>query len=155
LLRSLNPNDLQVKSFRNKDLAPKRALKRLWGSFQGRLGGRTLKLPQSDFYFRARRALSQFIFGHECCGEKVRRQMGGSAILAASSQGEDRWRAAQEPTPESAVWQATLRLGLRAGFLEKREKWRIPTCFAQCQKNKPAFYFAVKVAHPPGVLETR
>jgi hypothetical protein len=46
---------------RNKELAPKRALKRLWGSFDGRLGGRTSNLPQSDFYFRARWVLSQFI----------------------------------------------------------------------------------------------
>src|SRR5260370_28140395 len=30
-----------IKVFRNKDLAPKRALKRLWGSFEGRLGRRT------------------------------------------------------------------------------------------------------------------
>jgi hypothetical protein len=30
----------------------------------------------------------------------------------------------REAAPESAVWQATLRLSLRAGFLEKREKWR-------------------------------
>jgi hypothetical protein len=43
---------------------------------------------------------------------------------------------------------ATLRLSLRAGFLEKREKWRTPSCFARCQKNN-ALYFAVKVAHPP------
>ncbi len=49
----------------------------------------------------------------------------------------------------SAVREATLRLSLRAGFLEKREKWRTPSCFGLCQKNKPALYFAVKVAHPP------
>jgi hypothetical protein len=35
---------------------------------------------------------------------EVRRQIGGNATLAASSQGEDRWRAAQEEaTLESAV----------------------------------------------------
>jgi hypothetical protein len=55
----------------------------------------------------------------------------------------------REATLESVAWQATLRLSLRAGFLEKREKWRIPSYFARCQKNKPALYFAVKVAHPP------
>src|SRR6202158_590521 len=42
---------------------------------------------------------------------------------------------------ESAVWQATSR--------KKPEKWRTPSCFARCQKNKPASYFAVKVALPP------
>ena len=30
-----------IKVFRNKDLAPKRALKWLWGNFEGRLGRRT------------------------------------------------------------------------------------------------------------------
>ena len=40
------------------------------------------------------------------------------------------------------------RLFLRP-LLEKREKGRTPSCFALCQKNKPALYFAVKVAHPP------
>jgi hypothetical protein len=29
----------------------------------------------------------------------------------------------------SAVRRATLRLSLRASFLEKREKWRTPSCF--------------------------
>jgi hypothetical protein len=49
----------------------------------------------------------------------------------------------------SAVRQATLRLSLRAGFLEKREKWRTPSYSGSVLKNKSAFYFAVKVAHPP------
>src|SRR4030081_2542621 len=78
-------------TFRNKDLAPKRALKRLWGNFEGRLGGRTSKLPQSDFYFRARRVLSQFISVTDGCDEKSGVKLGGSATLAASSQDEDRW----------------------------------------------------------------
>jgi hypothetical protein len=30
-----------------------------------------------------------------------------------------------------------------------REKWRTPSRFARCQKNKPALYFPVKVAHQP------
>src|SRR6266851_2214875 len=51
---------------------------------------------------------------------------------------------------ESAARQATLRLSLRAGFLERREKWRTSNYFGQCLKNKPALYFPVKVAHPPG-----
>jgi len=34
-------------------------------------------------------------------------------------------------------------------FLETREKWRTRSCFGLCQRNKPALYFAVKVAHPP------
>jgi hypothetical protein len=38
----------------------------------------------------------------------------------------------RETTLESAVWQATLRLSLRASFLEKREKWRTPSYFGQC-----------------------
>src|SRR5258708_2527983 len=53
-----------------KDLAPKRALKRLWGSFEGRLGRRTSKLPQSNFYFRARWVLSQFISVTGGCDER-------------------------------------------------------------------------------------
>jgi hypothetical protein len=32
----------------------------------------------------------------------------------------------------SAVRQATLRLSLRASFLEKHEKWRTPSYFDQC-----------------------
>src|ERR1700687_6088110 len=47
----------------------------------------------------------------------------------------------------SVLREATLRLSLRAGFLEKREKWRTPSCFARCQKTN-ALYFTVKVAHP-------
>jgi len=35
----------------------------------------------------------------------------------------------REATLESAVWRANLRLSLRAGFLEKREKWRTPSYF--------------------------
>src|SRR4030081_1639501 len=68
-----------IKVFRNKDLAPKRALKRLWGSFEGRLGGRTSKLPQSDFYFRGRRVLSQFISVTDDCDKKLGVRLGRSA----------------------------------------------------------------------------
>jgi hypothetical protein len=57
----LESKGLISKVFGNKDLAPKSALKRVWGSFEGRLGGRTSQLPQSDFYFRARWVLSQMI----------------------------------------------------------------------------------------------
>src|SRR5207302_10774671 len=57
-------------SIPDKDLAPKRALKRLWGNFEDRLDGRTSKLPQSDFYSRARRVLSQFISVTGDCNEK-------------------------------------------------------------------------------------
>jgi hypothetical protein len=53
--------------------------------------------------------------------------MGGSEtseqVLKMKIDGAPRKR---EATLESAVWQATLRLSLRAGFLEKREKWRSP-----------------------------
>jgi hypothetical protein len=45
----------------------------------------------------------------------------------------------------SAVRQATLRLPLRAGFLEKREKWRTPNYFGPILKSEPAVYFLVKV----------
>ena len=55
----------------------------------------------------------------------------------------------------SAVRQATLRLSLRAGFLEKREKWRTPGYFARSSKTKTTLYFPVKVAHPPVGLEPR
>ena len=47
----------------------------------------------------------------------------------------------------SATRQATLRLSLRASFLEKRENWRAPSYFDQRYKDKPALYFPVKVAH--------
>jgi hypothetical protein len=56
-----------------------------------------------------------------------------------------------EATLESAVWQATLRLPLRAGFLEKREKWRTPKLFRSMLKNKPALYFVAKMAHPAAI----
>ena len=41
-----------------------------------------------------------------------------------------------------------LRLSLRAGFLEKREKGRTPSYFRFMFKDKPGVYFPVKVAHP-------
>src|SRR6266481_1204990 len=68
---------------RNKDLAPKSALKRLWGNFEGRPGGRTSKLPQSDFYFRARWVVSQFISVKVVVMKKVRCQPveGGSGPM--------------------------------------------------------------------------
>src|SRR5208337_4647601 len=34
-------------------------------------------------------------------------------------------------------------------LLEKREKWRTPSYFGQCYKDKPALYFPVEVAHLP------
>ena len=34
-------------------------------------------------------------------------------------------------------------------LLEEREKWRTPSCFGSILKDKPAFYFPVKVAHLP------
>jgi len=48
----------------------------------------------------------------------------------------------------SAVRQATLRLSLRAGFLQRREKWRTLSDFDRCYKEKPALDFRVEVAHP-------
>jgi hypothetical protein len=44
---------LIAKIFRNKDLACQKPPKMVSGSFEGRLDGRILKLPQSDFYFDA------------------------------------------------------------------------------------------------------
>ncbi len=82
------------------------ALKRLWGRFKGRLGGRTSKLPQSDFYLRAGRVLSQFIFG--LVTKKLGVRSGGSAtsqqVLKMKIDGAPRKR---EATLESVVWQAT------------------------------------------------
>src|SRR6266478_7467159 len=49
----------------------------------------------------------------------------------------------------SAVRQATLRLSLRAGFLKRREKWRILSDFGRCYKEKAALDFRVEMAHPP------
>ena len=40
------------------------------------------------------------------------------------------------------------RMGHPAGFLEKREKGAPPVIRSNV-KDKPAFYFPVKVAHPP------
>jgi len=75
-------------------------------------------------------------------GEKVRRQIGGRATLAGSSQDEDRWRATQEGG-HSGVG------GVAGHFSKKREKWRTPRLFQAMLKDKPASYFVVKVAHPP------
>jgi hypothetical protein len=65
--------------------------------------------------------------------KKLGVSLGGSAtsqqVLKMKIDGPPRKR---EATLESAVWQATLRLSLRAGFLEKREKWRTPSYFGQC-----------------------
>jgi len=52
----------------------------------------------------------------------------------------------------SAVRQVTLRLPLRASFLEKREKWRTPSYLGQCYKDKPALYFPVKMAYSLRIL---
>jgi hypothetical protein len=50
----------------------------------------------------------------------------------------------------SAVGQGPLRLSLRAGFLEKREKGRTHQLSRFIlTKDKPGVYFPVKVAHPP------
>ena len=65
-----------MKVLRNKDLAPKRALKTALGQFRGPSCWTTSKLPQSDFNFRARRVLSQFISVTGGCDKKVRRQIG-------------------------------------------------------------------------------
>jgi hypothetical protein len=46
---------------------------------------------------------------------------------------------------------APLRLSLRAGFLEKREKGRTPVIFGTV-RNKPALYSLAKLAHPPESL---
>jgi hypothetical protein len=45
---------------------------------------------------------------------------------------------------------APLRLSLRAGFLEKREKGRTPSYFVSVLKTNPRYTFRVEVAHPPG-----
>src|ERR1039457_1226583 len=44
---------------------------------------------------------------------------------------------------------APLRLSLRAGFLEKREKGRTPSYFVSVLKTNPRYTFRVEVAHPP------
>ena len=68
--------------------------------------------------------------------KKLGVSLGGSAtsqqVLKRKIDGLPRKRAA---TLESAVRQATLRLALRAGFLEKREKWRTPQLFQAMLKT--------------------
>jgi hypothetical protein len=44
---------------------------------------------------------------------------------------------------------ATLRLSLRAGFLEKREKWRTPGLFGVNVWKQQRYTCRVEVAHPP------
>jgi hypothetical protein len=67
--------------------------------------------------------------------------LGGSAtlqqVLKMKIDGAPRKR---EPTPESAVWQATSRKNARSGA---------PPVISGNVKDKPASYFVVKVAHPP------
>src|SRR6266849_1680992 len=46
-----------------------------------------------------------------------------------------------------------LRLSLRAGFLEKREKGRHRQLFGQMLKDKPVFCLPVQVARPPAAAE--
>ena len=60
----------------------------------------------------------------------------------------------REATLESAVWRATLRLSLRAGFLKKREKWRTSSYFLPTFKDNPRYTFHVDVAHPPPLAFT-
>ena len=59
--------------------------------------------------------------------KKLGVRLGGNAtsqqVLKMKIDGAPRKR---EGTMESGVWQATLRLALRAGFLEKSQKWRTP-----------------------------
>ena len=50
----------------------------------------------------------------------------------------------REATLGLAVWQATLRLALRAGFLEKREKWRNPQLFQAILKTNPRHTSSLK-----------
>ena len=65
-------------------------------------------------------------------------RLGGSATLAASSQGKDALK--REATLESAVWQATSR----------RARSGAPPVISGNVKDKPASYFVVKVAPPAG-----
>jgi hypothetical protein len=84
-------------------------------------------------------------------------RLGGSAdpsqqVLKVKIDSTSRKR---EATLESAVWRATLRLSLRAGFLKEREKGCTPSCFLPTFKDNPRYTFHVDVAHPPLTAEVR
>jgi hypothetical protein len=84
------------------------------------------------------------------CGEKVGRQIGGSATLAASSQDEDRWRAAEERGHSGVGGVAGHPSAIAQGRLSRKSmRSGAPPVISGNVKDKPASYFVVKVAHPP------
>jgi len=83
--------------------------------------------------------------------KKLDVRLGGSATLAASSQDEDRWRAAQEGGHSGVGGVAGHPSAIAQGRLSRKNaRSGAPPVISGNVKDKPASYFVVKVAPPAG-----